>query len=118
MGYLCGRLRSIGFALNGVRIVIASQPNARLHLFATVLVVVAAFLSRVTLSEWALLVFAIAAVWAAEALNTAIEFAVDLSCPEKHPLAQRAKDAAAGAVLLASVAAVLIGLIVFLPKWL
>lgn len=118
MGYFSGRLKSIVFALQGIRVVVASQANARLHLVATLLVIVAAFLSGLTLTEWALLMFAISTVWTAEALNTAIEFAVDLVSPDKHFLAERAKDAAAGGVLLASIFAALVGLVVFLPKWL
>ena len=118
MGYFSGRLKSFGFALQGIRVLIASQTNARVHLVATFLVLVAAFLSGLTLTEWALLMFAIGTVWTAEALNTAIEFAVDLASPDKHLLAERAKDAAAGGVLLASIFAALVGLIVFLPKWL
>lgn len=118
MGYFGGRLRSIGFALRGIGIVVASQANARLHLVATLLVIVAAFLSSLTPTEWALLMFAIGSVWTAEALNTAIEFTVDLTSPDKHLLAERAKDAAAGGVLLASIFAAVVGLIVFLPKWL
>ena len=97
---------------------VASQANARLHLVATLLVIVAAVLSRLTLTEWALLMFAIGTVWTAEALNTAIESAVDLASPDQHLLAERAKDAAAGGVLLASIFAAVVGLIVFLPRWL
>ncbi len=118
MGYFNRRLKSIGFALQGIRLVVASQANARLHLVASLLVIVAAFLSGLTLTEWALLMFAIGSVWTAEALNTAIEFTVDLASPDKHLLAEQAKDAAAGGVLLASIFAAVVGLIVFLPKWL
>jgi diacylglycerol kinase (ATP) len=66
--------------------------------------------------EWCAVVLAIGAVWTAEAFNTALEALVDLASPENHPLAARAKDVAAGAVLCASISAVVVGAIVFLPK--
>jgi diacylglycerol kinase len=66
--------------------------------------------------EWCALVSAIALVWAAEALNTAVELLTDLVQPERHPLAGRAKDAAAAGVLLASIGAAVIGALVFLPR--
>ena len=65
--------------------------------------------------EWALLVFAIALVWVAEGLNTGIEFLADAAVPDPHSLIKHAKDVAAGAVLLASIAAAVIGALVFLP---
>lgn len=111
------RIASIGFAIKGIRLLVAGQANARFHLAATLVVAAAAYLSDVTRTEWALLIFAIGMVWAAEALNTAIELTVDLASPEQHPLAGQAKDVAAGGVLIASIAAAAIGLIVFVPKW-
>ena len=66
--------------------------------------------------DWALLVVAIALVWVAEALNTAIEFLADAAVPDPHSLIKHAKDVAAGAVLLASASAVVIGALVFLPR--
>jgi diacylglycerol kinase (ATP) len=65
--------------------------------------------------EWCAVVLAVVAVWTAEALNTALEFLVDLASPELHPLAGKAKDAAAGAVLVTAAGAVVIGLLVFGP---
>lgn len=118
MGYFRRRLRSVGFAVQGIHVVVVSQANARLHLVAAIFVIVAAFCSGLTLIEWALLMLAIGMVWTAEALNTAIEFVVDLASPDKQLLAEQAKDTAAGGVLLASIFAAAVGLIVFLPRWL
>jgi diacylglycerol kinase len=73
-------------------------------------------LLRVTLTEWRLLLIAVFVVLIAEVINTAIEFLTDLASPEHHPLAAKAKDAAAGAVLLAAVLAFLIGVLVLGPK--
>ena len=66
--------------------------------------------------EWCAVLFAIALVWVAEALNTALERLTDLASPEFHPLAGKAKDMAAGAVLLAVAGAVLIGIVIFGPR--
>lgn len=66
-------------------------------------------------SDWALLSIAIAAVWIAEAFNTALEFLSDAACPGRNPLVGRAKDVAAGAVILASIGAVVVGVFVFVP---
>lgn len=115
MRYLRGRFRSIGFALQGVEWLVRTQPNARIHTLATVLVVLAAWHAQVSRLEWALLLGAVGAVWTAEALNTAIEWAIDLVSPEHHPLAGKAKDVAAAGVLIASLAAVVTGCFVFYP---
>ncbi len=116
MSYLRDRLRSVGFALQGIRVLWTTQPNARIHAMATICVVVAGWYCQVSRTDWLALVLAMAMVWVAEALNTGIELAVDLASPAQHPLAGKAKDVAAAGVLLASVGAVVIGLLVFVPK--
>lgn len=112
------RFRWSGFAdaWNGIRLVVRTQPNARVHFACTVVAFAVAALLGLSLGEWAALVTVTALVWVAEALNTAIEMVVDLVSPERQPLAGWAKDAAAGAVLLAAMAAVIVGAIIFLPK--
>ena len=84
---------------------------------ASLVVVVAGVAARLGAHDWASVVLAMACVWVAEAVNTAIEFAVDLSSPERNPIARNAKDVAAAAVLLASMAAVVVAGFVFGP-WL
>jgi diacylglycerol kinase (ATP) len=111
------RMRSFGFAWNGIRLMFATQPNAVIHFIAMVLVVVLGFFFQISLTEWALVVFAIGLVLSAEAFNTALENLVDLASPEYNERAGRVKDIAAGAVLLAAICAVIIGLIIFLPKF-
>ena len=113
--YLSARLRSFGHAFRGLRILLQSQQNARIHAVATVVVVAAGAALRISPIEWALIVLAILCVWAAEAMNTAIEFLVDLVSPEPHELAGKAKDVAAGAVLVAAIGAAVIGGFVFGP---
>lgn len=110
------RRESFGHAARGVRILVATQPHARIHLVAAAGVALAAWLLGASAIEWCVLLLAIALVWVSEGINTALELAVDLACPEHHPAAGKAKDVAAGAVLLASCLAAVIGAIVFLPK--
>ena len=113
--YISSRLRSFGHAFRGLKVLLQTQLNARIHAVATVLVVAAGLLLRISPAEWALIVLAIAGVWTAEALNTAIEFLVDLVSPDPHPLAGKAKDVAAGAVLAAAIGSAVIGGFVFGP---
>ena len=109
-------LRSLGYALRGVAAVLATQANARIHAAATLVVIAAGWWLRLSALEWCAVILAIGGVWVAETFNTAIETLVDLASPEHHPLAGRAKDVAAGAVLCASITAVAVASIIFLPK--
>lgn len=115
------RLRSFVYAARGIRTMLASQHNAWLHAAATIVVVAAGSAFGITRSEWSLLVLAIVAVWTAEALNTAFESLCDVASPEFHPLVEKAKDVAAGAVLLSAIGAAVVGCLVFGPyvlEWL
>lgn len=110
-----GRIRSIRCALAGIRIMISSQRNAWLHAMATTLVVTLGFHFGLSKAEWCWIVLAIISVWTAEALNTAFEFLTDMASPEFHPLAAKAKDVAAGAVLISAIGSVVIGLLILGP---
>lgn len=110
------RLASIRYAARGVGRLLATQTNARIHACAAMAVAAIGYWLEVSLIEWSLLILAIGLVLCAEGLNTAIEFVVDLASPQWHELARDAKDVAAGAVLLASIAALGVGLAVFVPK--
>jgi len=110
-----GRLRSLRWAWRGIRVMLASQHNAWLHAVASVIVVAAGLMLRLSVAEWCWIVLAAMAVWTAEALNTAIEFLTDVASPQFHPTAGKAKDVAAGAVLLTAIGAVIIGALVFGP---
>lgn len=109
------RLASFTHALRGLRVFV-SQPNARIHLLAVVIVVGMGWWLQVSRGEWLALLLAMGMVLTAEALNTALELAVDRASPEWHPLARDAKDVAAAAVLMASVCAAVVGLVVFVPR--
>ena len=112
---LSGRIRSVGYALNGIRILIISQHNAWIHLLAAIIVVLAGFYFHLARAEWLWIILAIIWVWAAEALNTALELLTDLISPDIHPLAGKVKDVAAGAVLITAIGSVLVGLLIFGP---
>jgi len=110
-----GRVRSFKCAFKGMRVMIATQHNAWLHAIATVLVIGLGLVFRLSTAEWSVLVLAMMSVWTSEALNTAFEFLTDVASPEFHPLAEKAKDVAAGAVLIAAIGSVAVGLLIFGP---
>jgi diacylglycerol kinase (ATP) len=109
------RLRSFYFAARGIKTMLASQHNAWVHAVATVLVIALGLTAGLTRLEWFVLVLAIGAVWMAESINTAFEFLCDVTSPEFHPLVEKAKDVAAGAVLITAIGATAIGALVFVP---
>ena len=111
-----GRLRSFKYAGQGVAFMLRTQHNAWIHAAISVVVIAGGLLFGVSASEWCWLVLAMASVWTAESFNTAIEIIVDIASPHYRPAAGRAKDVAAGAVLLCSVGALVVGLIIFLPR--
>jgi diacylglycerol kinase (ATP) len=110
------RARSFGHALRGVAHVLRSQPNAWIHAVATLAVIGAGGWFDLSRGEWLVLVLTIAAVWTAEIFNSALEFLADAVHPEQHPLVGKAKDAAAAAVLVAALASVVVGLLIFGPR--
>jgi len=109
------RLHSFRYAATGICTMLVSQHNAWIHLGATVLVCAAGCALRVPRFGWCLLILAMMAVWTAEALNTALEFLADAATPQLHPLVKKAKDVAAGAVLISAVGAAIVGVLVFWP---
>jgi len=109
-------IRSFRFAFEGISYLIRTQRNVRIELAIGVVVLIVAWWVGVTPVEWAVLVLTIAFVLAMEALNTAIELAVTLASPERHPLAKAAKDVSAAMVLIAALASVIVGAIVLGPR--
>ncbi|MBL7818705.1 MAG: diacylglycerol kinase family protein [Saprospiraceae bacterium] len=110
------RIKSFGFAIKGIATLFQTQVNAQIHLTALFLVICAGVFFHINTTEWCFIALVSAAVLSAEAVNTAIEFVVDLVSPQYHPLAEKAKDVAAGAVLLMAFGAVVVGFLIFLPK--
>jgi diacylglycerol kinase (ATP) len=113
---LKNRISSFQYAFQGLLDLFQSQANARIHGIIAILVVSAGFIFQISRLEWISVICCIALVLSLEALNTAIEYLTNLVSPGYHPLAGKVKDVAAAAVLISAVAAVLVGLIIFLPK--
>ena len=103
-------------ALRGIGSVFKSERNFRIHMAAALAVVVLGVVLKSSAGEWLAIILCIGFVLVAEVLNTAIEYLADVVHPEMDPGIRRAKDAAAGGVLIASVAAASVGAIVYLPK--
>lgn len=113
---LKARLKSFRFAFQGIKVFFQTQHNAWIHLCASIIVIALGIYLQLSVVEWCWIALAIGIVFISELLNTAIEFLTDLVSPEFHPLAKKTKDVAAGAVLFASFIAVIIGLLVFVPR--
>ena len=106
---------STRYALRGLRFLLAER-NARLLLAGTVVAVAAGVYLGLERLEWCAVLFAVALLWVAEGLNSALERLTDLVSPGYHPLAGKAKDIAAGAVMIALAAAISIGVLIFGPR--
>jgi diacylglycerol kinase len=113
--FFTGRIRSFAHALRGIAYLVRTQPNAQVHLLATVAVCMAGAYVGLSRDEWLWICVAIVLVWGAEAFNTALEVLADTLHPAQHPGIGRAKDVAAGAVLIAALGAAVIGLLIFVP---
>jgi diacylglycerol kinase (ATP) len=112
---LAARLKSFGYAFEGIAWMLKTQHNAWLHLVATTLVTGLAAWCRVDVGDWRWLIGAMAMVWMAEAMNTAVEWLCDVVSPQYSLAVKCAKDLAAGGVLIAACAAAAIGVITFWP---
>lgn len=111
------RLRkSFGYAFKGIDDVIKHEPNMKIHVVVAILVVIMAFILKVNIIEWIILVLLIGAVLAAETINTTIENLVDMYTKEYDENAKIVKDTAAGTVLILAITSAIIGLIIFIPK--
>jgi diacylglycerol kinase len=114
--FLSGRIRSFKPAFQGILYILRFEKNTWIHLFATLVVTILSILLHINGLEWLFIITAIFIVWFAELINTAIEKTIDLITLEKNPRAKIIKDLSAGFVLLSAIYAVIIGIIIFLPK--
>lgn len=105
--------KSFGYAFAGIFAVVTKERNMKIHCVAMVCVVIAGFVFHITPVEWCICLTLFGLVMALEMVNTAVEAVVDLVTEERKPLA---KDAAAGAVLIAAIMAAIAGMIIFIPK--
>lgn len=112
------RKKSIGFsyAWNGIVEMAKSERNFRIHLLATIVVLLLGIIVKLSFLEWMIALFAIGMVLVVETTNTAVEKLIDYLKPDIHPVAKTIKDIAAGAVLIASITAFVIGCLLFIPK--
>jgi diacylglycerol kinase (ATP) len=111
------RIRSFRFAIAGIEQFMQREHNSWLHFLGSLVVVALAIFTRISKNEILALVFAIGFVWVAELFNTCIEKMMDFISVDPHPEIKFIKDLAAGAVLIAAVTALVIGLLIFIPKW-
>lgn len=109
------RLNSFKFAARGIKTMLISQHNAWIHAIITIIVITLSIIFGFTRFEWCWITLAIVAVWTAEALNTTFEFLADVASPEFHPLVEKAKDVAAGAVLISVIGSSIIGVLILYP---
>lgn len=108
--------KSFGFAFEGIFAVVKKERNMQIHCCIMVLVILAGLFFQISAVEWCICFVLFGLIMSLELVNTAVESVVDLVTEERRPLAKLAKDAAAGAVLIASIMAAVAGLIIFLPK--
>jgi diacylglycerol kinase (ATP) len=114
--FIKSRLKAFEHAFSGWWFVIRTQRNAWIHMVVSIVVILMSFILRLNPSSWALILLAIAMVWIAEFLNTALEAVVDLaSNHQQHELARVGKDVGAAAVLIAAITSVIIGLLILGP---
>ncbi len=109
-------LKSFGYAWKGIKSVFKSEQNMKIHTVAAVLVIIGGFIFDISATEWIAVTLCIGLVVSAEMMNTAFETLVDLVSPNRDPIAGKIKDITAGAVFIAALIAVVVGLIIFLPK--
>jgi diacylglycerol kinase (ATP) len=114
--FITDRINSFGPAWKGLFWLFKNEGNAQFHLISTIVVIIAGLYFKISNFEWTLLCFAIGLVITSEALNTAIEKTIDLLHPQKHEKAGLVKDLAAAGVLIASIIAVIIATLVFVPR--
>lgn len=115
---LKSRLGSFRFAVNGLLLLLKNEHNSRIHILAAIIAIVMGIIMKLDHYEWSLLVIVIGAVFLTELLNSSIESLADLIDPEFNELIMRAKDYSAAAVLISAIVAIVVGGLIFIPKFL
>ncbi len=108
--------KSFVYAFNGIISAFKTEQNLLVHTIALIINIILMIAFKLNTIECALIVIVITIVFALEMVNTAIEYAIDMAMPEIHPLAKISKDVASGAVLIGSIGALIVGLIIYIPK--
>jgi len=108
--------KSFGYALDGLKYAFRYEQNIVIHILATIIVIILGIVLSISFTEWLIIFLIIGLVIATELINTSIEATIDLITKEKNPLAKVAKDTAAAAVMIFAIIAVILGLMIFVPK--
>ncbi|WP_334112913.1 diacylglycerol kinase family protein [Paucihalobacter sp.] len=116
--FFVNRLKSVGFAFKGMLILVKTEPSIKIQLVVALIATLAGFYFEITTIEWMFQIAMIGLVLSIEGVNTAIEYLADFIHPEHHTKIGLIKDIAAGAVFIASIVAVIIGIFIYLPKML
>lgn len=111
--YLQARVKSFGYAFNGLKVLLLTQPHAQLHALSTIAVLTLGTALHLRRWEWVAILLCIGMVWMAEALNTALEFLADEVSLEKRERIGKAKDVAAGGVLITAMISVAVAVLIF-----
>jgi len=109
-------IHSFRYAFSGLCTLLKGEQNARIHLLAFVLAVIAGIVLKISMHEWIVVILASGLVFTAEITNTSIENLADFVSPEKNQKIKKVKDLAAASVLMAAFTAFTVGVIIFLPK--
>jgi diacylglycerol kinase len=109
-------VRSFGYAFDGIKEAIKNEPNFRIHTIIALFALLLGLILKLSYPEWIILAFTIAFVLILELINTSLEAIVDIVSPQIAPKAKVAKDVIAAAVLISALLAVVIGILIFLPK--
>lgn len=115
-GFLKHQIKSFSFAIEGIVYSYKKGTHFKMHIIALIIVIIFGIFFPISLFEWLVIILISSAVIAAETLNTAIEETCDILHPEHHPRAKLAKHCAAGGVLILSIASVIAGSVIFIPK--
>lgn len=114
--FIVDRIKSIGYAFKGVYYLIATEASIKVQFAIGIIMTIAGFYFELSIIEWIIQILVIALIMAFEGMNTAIEEIADFIHPEFHKKIGLIKDISAGAVFIFAIAAIIIGLIIYLPK--
>lgn len=112
---LKNRLLSFRHAFRGLGLLIRNEANMRIHLILTAMVIAAGILLHISFAEWLIIILTIGFVLVAESLNSAVEKLCDLVSPQEDRRIKNIKDMLAAGVLISAFAAIIVGLVIFLP---
>lgn len=116
MNFIIKRIRSIGYAFKGAYLLISTEASIKVQFLIALMVTFAGFYYHLSDTEWILQILTIAVVMSIEGLNTAVEKLSDFIHPDHHQKIGFIKDVAAGAVFISALAAIAVGLIIYIPK--